>query len=279
MKIILTALHLEARPLLQHFGLKKDPQTRRLPVYRGEDLCLAVCGTGKVAAAAATGWVLGKYGGRAGQGNAIINFGLAGCGDDAVPTGELFSINKITDNATQRSFYPEMALKLSLPEKPLITCDHPVTKDRAADFGHSLVDMEGSGFYRAAALILPVDCIVCLKMVSDHLEDQKLEKSKMTSLIEARLEDITRIVNLCNNLIEEDRDPLLPEDRLFLGELAQSMRLTSTQQHQLFGWARDYAVRSKKNLVSIHPYLSRQFSSKASRNRTLASIKNELLAE
>ena len=278
-KIILTALHLEARPILQHFGLKKDPQTRRLPVYRGENLCLAVCGTGKVKAAAATGWVLGKYGGRAGRGTVAINFGLAGCAHHATPVGELFSINKITDHAANRSFYPEMALKFSLPEKSLITCDQPVTRDRAADIGDSLVDMEGSGFFSAAATFLPVDCIVCLKMVSDHLEDKKLDKSRMTSLIEARLKDIAHVVNLCDSLIEADRDPLKLENRLFLGELAKSLRLTATQQHQLFDWSRSYVIRTGNNLDSIRPFLSRQFSSKASRNRILESIKHELSAE
>ncbi len=276
MKIILTALHLEARPLLQHFGLKKDALSRRLPVYLGDNICLAVCGTGMVKAAAATGWVLGKYGG---QGAVAINFGLAGCAHYATPIGELFSINKITDHATQRSYYPEMALKFSLPEKSLITCDQPVTRDRAADIGDSLADMEGSGFFSAAATFLPVDCIVCLKMVSDHLEDKRLDKSGMTSLIEARLEDIAHVVNMCESLIEKDRDPLKLENRLFLGELAKSLRLTATQQHQLFDWSRGYVIRTGNNLDFIRPFLSRQFSSKASRNRILESIKHELLAE
>ena len=277
--IILTALHLEARPILQHFGLKKEAQTRRLPVYRGDNLCLAVCGAGKVQAAAATGWVLGKYGGQAGQGTVAINFGLAGCAAGAVPVGELFSINKITDQAANRSFYPEMALKFSLPEKSLITCYQPVTKDRAVDIGDSLADMEGSGFFSAAVTFLPVERIVCLKMVSDHLEGEKLDKSRMTSLIEARLKDIAHVINLCDNLIEEDRDPLKLENRLFLGELAKSLRLTATQQHQLLDWSRGYVIRTGNNLDSLRPFLSRQFSGKASRNRILESIKHELLAE
>lgn len=279
MRIIITALHLEARPILQHFGLKKDPHSRHLPVYVGEDLCLAICGTGKTKAAAATGWMLGKYGGEAGQGTVAINFGLAGSFDISVPKGELFAINKITDHATGRSFFPEMALKYPLPENSLTTFDHPVRKDGVPDIDNGLADMEGSGFFSAAAAFLPPACIVCLKLVSDHLEGAKLDKLKMTSLLESRVQEVADVIQLCKNLIQPDDDPLRLENRLFLGELAKSLRLTATQQHQLFDWARGYVIRSGNNLDSFQPYLSRQFSGKASRNRILESIKHELLAQ
>ncbi len=279
MKIIITALHLEARPIIQCFGLKKDPLSRRLPVYLGDDICLAVCGTGKTKAAAATGWMLGKYDAAgAGQGTVAINFGLAGCPNTKIPLGTLFAINKITDHATNRHFYPEMALNLSLPENSLTTHDHPVTKEQIPNDENSLVDMEGSGFFTAAAAFLPVPRIICLKLVSDHLEKAPMDKSTMISLVESRIKEIAHVLQLSENLCHEKTDPLLPADDALLNELAMSLRLTATQRHQLRDWARGHILRKNVNLDIIRPFLTQKADNKASRNRIFEAIKNELLA-
>ena len=272
---------MEARPIIQHFGLKKDPVSKRLQVYLGEDIGLAVCGTGKIKAAAATGWMLGKYASEAGQGTVAINFGLAGCPEPTVALGSLFLVNKITDHATGRSFYPEMVLNFSLPECSLITFDQPVGEKHLSrhDNYQDLVDMEGSGFFGAASAHLSAERIICLKMVSDHLQEESLDKHHMTSLLEGRMQEMAHVLQVCEKLVQVKKDPLLPADEALLSELAGYLRLTATQRHQLWDWARGRVLRKGVDLEIVRPYLSRKFSGKIARNKLFREIRNELLAE
>ena len=50
-KVIITAIHEEARPLIEIIGLKKDPHAQRLPLYHRGGTCLMVSRTSKVKSA------------------------------------------------------------------------------------------------------------------------------------------------------------------------------------------------------------------------------------
>lgn len=273
MKFIITALHVEARPLIQHFGLKKDPASKRLSVYRKDDLCLAVSGTGKVKSATATAWLLGRYG--VDEGSIMLNFGFCGATDPAMATGELLVINKITDAATGRSFYPEMLLKAGLPERMVVTYDAMVTQENAPDAGDAVVDMEASGFFQAAVGFLPVSRILCLKLVSDHLEGKHLHKEKMSALIESKLPQLEAIIERCGELIQKKKD-FSAEEKKQLDTLAENLRLSATQQHQLRDCARSYLIRHHKGLKVLQPYMDVMTRNKTERNRVLENIKHAL---
>ena len=54
MKIIVTALRQEARPIIEALGLKQDNASRRIPVFSSSDILLVISGIGKLHAGIAT---------------------------------------------------------------------------------------------------------------------------------------------------------------------------------------------------------------------------------
>ena len=108
-KLLITALAFEARPFIDHFNLKKDPASPRIPVYRAADTALAISGTGKLNAAIATTWLLASEPQPADC--LMVNFGICGCADRSVAIGRLFRIHHIRDAGTGRDFFPEMLLR------------------------------------------------------------------------------------------------------------------------------------------------------------------------
>ncbi|MEE8624791.1 MAG: hypothetical protein V3T19_05575, partial [Acidiferrobacterales bacterium] len=132
------ALQAEAKPLIDHFGLRRRTGGA-FPVYENENIALTVSGIGKVAAAAATGYLHAHTGNHSCI--AWLNIGIAGHGRRAIGDGVL--IHKITDQITGRSWYPPLTFELPCASDGLITVDEPETRYRE----NGLYDMEAAGFY------------------------------------------------------------------------------------------------------------------------------------
>ena len=273
-KVIITALQEEARPLINKFELKKDPTSPRIPLYRRGDICLAVSGTGKVKAAIATTYVLAKVDPR--ENTIAINFGLCGCCDTQRPIGELVYINKITEASTKRDFYPEIILNHNLHEASLTTFDNHVLKGRET-VSSDMVDMEASGFFTSASTFIPLENIFCLKLVSDHLEDIKLDNPTIREKIETCLDPFLGVINSASKLTARSI-PIAGNDASILIQLSDALKLTATQRHQLQECATGYIIRRQKGLDRLRPFLKHTVKNKTERNRLLKTIKDDLLS-
>ncbi|MCB0340373.1 MAG: hypothetical protein KDD53_12250, partial [Bdellovibrionales bacterium] len=58
---IVTALHCEAKPIIDHFGLKKDAQSHQFEVFLSDEYLLLISGVGKIKAAIGTTYLLARY--------------------------------------------------------------------------------------------------------------------------------------------------------------------------------------------------------------------------
>ena len=148
---------------------------------------------------------------------------------------------------------------------------------RAEDGVKDLVDMEGSGFFAATSTFLGPERIFCLKLVSDHLEGRRLDKDRLSELIDAKLPKILSLLDICDALIPH-RLGFKPEEEDLVTALCNRLRLTVTQTHQLRDWARAYVIRHKQGLDVLKPHLEQTANTTNERNRALAVIKDELLA-
>lgn len=203
---ILTALMLEAAPLIRHFNLKKDLSRRDFPVFRRADIILAVSGTGKVQAAMAAAALLtanppterdvllniGFCGicmpvaDTEAQRPDLVCSGLAGYSGRAatIPAGTILSIWKVTDVDTGRDMYPDVFYRLDCPAAILQCHAVPVMREMGEMREHwpdssitrsgppqiVAVDMESAGVMAAARIWLAPHQVILLKIVSDHLE-------------------------------------------------------------------------------------------------------------
>jgi adenosylhomocysteine nucleosidase len=111
---IVTALHSEAQPLIQHFGLKKDPRFTLLEFFQNDHVALVVSGIGKVRSAIATTLLLNQN-----AGGIAVNFGVCGSPEKKNNIGDLFLVNKITDHASGREYFPDVIYKHEFQESSL----------------------------------------------------------------------------------------------------------------------------------------------------------------
>ena len=91
MLIWISALHCEAKPVIDHYRLKKSPQHRAFDLFHNDEMCSVISGIGKNAVAAATAWMGGLQ--HASHSLCWINLGVAGTAEKEL--GEIFSLNKI----------------------------------------------------------------------------------------------------------------------------------------------------------------------------------------
>ncbi len=191
MILIVCALMAEAKPLIAHLRLKKDFSVKEHELFLGEETELIVSGIGKIKAAIATTALLARHKGRTDL--CLINIGICGSVQHC-ENGAIYLVNKITDNATGKSFFPDILLKHALPEASLSTYDTPVSKESGHELSSDLVDMEAAGILIAAQMYLYPHQILCLKIVSDRLEGQPLSKGLIENLFNANLAAIEQVI-------------------------------------------------------------------------------------
>lgn len=277
-KIIITALHAEAKPFIEFFNLKKSNLFAKIPFYSGEPVFLCVSGIGKMRCAIATASLLAQE--KDPHNVVVFNVGICGSTTKEVNLGELFFVNKVIDHGSGRSYYPDIVIEHNLPESQLMTFDKPVTQLDFPQEYKGLVDMEASGFFEAALTFLSPHQVVCLKIVSDFLEGEVVNKVKVSGLVERNMEAINGIISsydaLCSFLAT---DVLDANEHSLLEQLSMHFRLTFSQYHQLIEWARSYKIHKKGSLEILRHYLQYSVSDKRERNNYLEKLRSLLLDE
>ena len=157
---IYTALPCEAKPLIDHFRLKKDLGVDAFAVFTGAGICLTVTGIGKSAMAAGVAYSQARY--APNQPPVLLNIGIAGHRDH--PLGELFLAHKITDAGRDKAYYPPLVFKPPCRTESLET----YAKAQLAYHHASLCDMEASAFYETAIRFTTGEVVQTLKVISDN---------------------------------------------------------------------------------------------------------------
>lgn len=173
---LITALDAEARPLIEHYRLKRDyalPYT----LYKNEEMVLLVTQPGKnnamMAVSALLGWRLPR------PGDILINIGICGAPTDYT-IGEALLIHRILEG--DRRYYPDILYPHNLRETSLLCLGNP------ADTPYDVpVDMESGGIFTAAARFFKLHQIAFLKIVSDHCEPESVTKEGVIDLIRSHL--------------------------------------------------------------------------------------------
>lgn len=216
---LFTAMFCEAQALIGHFHLKKDTAHTRFQFFSNEDagVCLTITGTGSVAAAAAVAAVLTEYG--AGQGDFLLNVGscadvtgveLTGEKGDGLRTGGIFLCNKLTEETTGRTFYPDILYRHRFAEAQLITAARPfLTEGREPQQNGSggilLCDMEAASVYQAGAYFFGPHQMSFLKIVSDRGNLKDVTSEEISRRIAAYIADIAGYVKTLIAVSKEEK--------------------------------------------------------------------------
>ena len=269
LKIIVTALRQEARPLIDALGLKQDSSSRRIPVYSSGDTMLVISGIGKLYAGIATTHAMHLAGNH--EDCHLINVGMCGAVVDQIALGEAVTVHKIWDHASGREFFPDMLLNHALPEVSLGTFDQPVTTANRPILACDIVDMEASGVFQAAQLFISPHQLLFLKVATDYLEFSSDDYSQMQRYYEQSVDEWLPILAKCERL-DTDEPVISPDQETLLKSVAESMRLTQTQIHQLHDAAMRFLVRGGSDLELLKPNLAAKPKHKTLRNQLFESM-------
>ena len=219
------ALPAEAKPLVSHFKLEPSREAQGFKVYQNDGCALIVSGVGKAAAAAATAYLQAWTGNHPNA--AWVNVGMAGHRDFRIGEGVL--ADRITDRATEETWYPPPVIASPSPRAPILTVDR-VEEHFSEDW---VFEMEAAGFYAAACRFSTAELVQCYKIISDNatVPPRWLSMRQVHELIETRFPEIDavmrRTAELATELATLEREPAE------LRELLDRWHFTVTETHRL----------------------------------------------
>lgn len=275
MTLIITALQLEAQPWIQHFRLKKDPHSKRIPMYKAEHCQLAISGVGAVPAAIATSLLLSQIEPSALHQAHLFNIGLCGSLRKEQVQGSVLLGNCIQDATTGRTFISDILTRHPFPESRITTVAQPVNKHTSTLplNTQTVFEMEAAGIYQAAGIFLAPHQLHFLKIVSDHLEGELLNKSVMTQFLGANVEPIAQYITAVHNMPTTQPFALDAKQTELTEILITQLKLTQTQSIQLKEAAKACAFRSPARMLSIcHDFAERCPQDKKERSAILREL-------
>lgn len=256
---VVTALYQEAHGLIRELELKKNTAYAPFEVFDNENagIRLVVTGVGEIAAAAATAAVCARDG--ADAADFLINIGCcaaahagadrgcepadrdtdSGYGEaNAAQIGDLYVCHKITEQATGKTFYPDILYRHPWKERELVTGMQPLQRTAAQGV---LYDMEAAAVYQAGIRFFSPDRMLFLKVVSDFgvVGQERMTAETLAGLLEQHVKAVAAfLANLREAADEEDAlrsGGILQEDEAVLEQLfavlhcSQTMRASARQ--------------------------------------------------
>lgn len=276
---IVTAIYAEAHAIITHFHLKKDVSCVRFQVFDNPEagIRLVVTGTGMIPAAVA----IADTCRRAGAGDFLVNVGTcAGIrgggalkeeksrpekeasgsgGEKSCGTGQIFLCNKIKDQVTGKTFYPDILYRHEFAEGQILTGSVPYTPDKGED-GFFLYDMEAAAVYQAGLYYFGPHQMSFLKVISDDGEAEKITAEQVRELMAGNVERIAEYLNFLKEAGRREQESadfakgvLEKEAEL----LCRDMHCTQTMGAALRQWIR-YGILSGADIAGIREEMYRQ---------------------
>lgn len=275
---IVTAFHAEAKPLIDHFGLKKLYEPLKFQIFSGDDIVLIESREGIVNSSIATTFILTKF--KASYKDIALNIGICGAKEGYFSKGDVILCNKIINHYSKKRFYPDILIRHTMKEASLESFMQPVKKDNLSqEIEGDIVDMEGAGFFEAASVFLPLHNVHCIKIVYDFLDFEKIDTGEVKKLISCNISHIEDLINsllklnleFYNNITEINDIPLL------ISKLKNSLHLTAYMTNQLEGLLKDYLIRHKKLPDTLFEFFEVQVCSKKEAKEYFDRLKRILL--
>ena len=235
MVYVFCAFYGECSGLIKHYNLKKRQTDKyyRFDVFENENQPVRIILTGQwsVMAAAAVSGAASFFGIKAED--AIINVGT--CAGDYEP-GQVFICNKITEEATGRTFYPDMILRSGLPERGLVTVPVVINKPiheyvNKDSHNMALYDMEAAAIYQAANLYVGPHRIGFVKVVSDNGDIEGLTPDFIKKLMAEAVDEIASYVDM---FVTDTHDMCRAEESTqFTNQLCKDLHCSKVMENQV----------------------------------------------
>ena len=220
----IVALHPEARPIIERYGLEKRLSSIPFSFFENEKHRLIISGIGRINAAAATGYLLSQIDESP---QSIINLGIAGHGN--LNIGTPFIANRVIYPEEKVVHYPTPILDQDIERSALQTCNTP-EKAYPQPIGY---DMEAHTICSVAYKAVSRELVQIIKIVSDNPSNNldTFDPKTATDLISIHLPLIDEIIESMDGIIQSiSLDPILLK---LVTKIQSSHHFTFTQSHQL----------------------------------------------
>ena len=270
MLYIVTALYIEAKPLISLFNLKKDNTYTKFQVFSNENIKLIISGTGKIKSATALTYLISNKDIK--DNDYIINIGFIASSNNNSQLGDIVYISKIQNAYSDTTFYPEMIYKHNFLEGSLTTFDK-IIENKIENIEY--IDMEAYGFFQTASIFFKKDKIMVLKIVSDILKD-KVEDRVLVDFKDENLftESYNNIYKFLVNFktVNDDSDFTIAEQDL-IKKVLENLKLSDTMTYELFNILR-YLKIKYGNIDILKKYENIEVNSKVQAKKLFEEIKN-----
>jgi len=238
---VITALDAEARPLCEHYRLKRDTS---LPytLYRNEEMVLVVSGIGRMnalmAVSALLGWRIPK------EEDILINIGICGAPLE-YRIGEALLIHQILDG--DRRYYPDILYTHLFRETSIRCVDAP--QSVLSDYP---VDMESSPIFQAASRFFKLHQIAFLKIVSDHCTPESVTKEGVMEILRSHVDTVDTLISRLRAIQKEPS--LFSADERDIIEVFKT-HFTKSQGSALEDALIYFRLRNKGKFLPLNPLI------------------------
>ena len=188
MQYIITALKSEAKPIIDYYGLKFSGLSN-FPLYKNDNFTLLITGVGrKMSPTFSICFSKNKV-----TKNHIINIGISGGKKGDCSIGQLFLINKVSDEKSKLSFNLGSQHSFGLQNNEITTVSKPVVDNNFK--GEGLVDMEAYEICKTVNDLEGLNRLLILKIVSDHMDmKHHISANQVESLIKQKIPVIDKFI-------------------------------------------------------------------------------------
>ena len=207
----ITAIYEEARPFIEILGLKKRSDEHQYQHFVSDGYEVVIVGEGHVSALRNCSRHFALH--EPDNCSLVVNVGI--CGSSFGDIGDLYLINKITDDATGRTYYPDLVYKNDFKQHSITTVFAPKSS------GEGLFDMEASMVYEGCVPYFTLERMIFFKVISDVFDGVDVSDKDLKPY-ELIIKHAQEIIDFCKNVsfikrnlsmgdVYLDNEKILPE--------------------------------------------------------------------
>ena len=271
MLYIVTALYIEAKPLISLFNLKKDNTYTKFQVFSNENIKLIISGTGKIKSATALTYLISNKDIK--ENEYIINIGFIASLNNNSQLGDIVYISKIQNAYSDTTFYPEIIYKHNFLEGSLTTFDK-IIDNKIENIEY--IDMEAYGFFQTASIFFKKDKIIILKIVSDilkeNVEDRILIDFKDEKLFNESYKKIYDFLLKYINISTDNKNNFDNNEQDLIKKVLENLKLSDTMTYEFFNILK-YLKIKYGNIDILKKYENIEINSKVQGKKIFEEIK------
>ncbi len=269
---IAVATQIEAKPLITKFNLKKDNSFKKFQLFKNTHYTLIITGVGIIESAIALTHTLKEM--NINERDIFVNLGICGAKSSLFSIGDIVLVNKITCSVNTKPYYPDILFKHSFKEGSLESFFKLVSKKD--DINGDIVDMEGVGVFQSASCFFKHNQIYILKVVSDYLDKNTLEKEFIYTLIDNTIDEVFKWFSQIE-MLESIKNNVIESELLKIKEISKKLCFTETIYHKFIELINYYKLNGGDIEKLLKKYENIEVKNKSEVKMQFEKIRNEIM--